>query len=47
MAAHRMVRREIPFAPVDRAFGRDLERAIALAQSDALLVAVADHVVVE
>jgi histidine ammonia-lyase len=47
MAAHRMVRREIPFAPVDRAFGRDLERAIALAQSDALLMAVADHVVVE
>jgi histidine ammonia-lyase len=47
MAAHRVVRHEIPFAPVDRAFGRDLERAIALAQGDALLTAVADHVVIE
>jgi histidine ammonia-lyase len=46
MAAHRLVRREIPYAPVDRAFGRDLEKAIGIVQGDALLNAAADHVVV-
>jgi histidine ammonia-lyase len=46
MTVHRLVRREIPFAPVDRAFGRDLDRAIGLVQGDALLKAAADHVVV-
>lgn len=46
MAVHRAVRKQIPFAPVDRAFGRDLERAIGLVQDDGLLQAAADHVVV-
>ena len=40
------VRRQIAFAPVDRAFGKDLEKAIGLVMTDELLVAAAAHVVV-
>lgn len=43
-AVHARVRAVIDFAPVDRAFGRDLEKAIALVGNDGLLTAAARHV---
>lgn len=37
------VRRDIDFAPVDRAFGKDLERALALVQDDTLIRVARQH----
>jgi histidine ammonia-lyase len=45
-AVHARVRQSIAFAPVDRAFGKDLEKAIALVGTDNLLTAAARYVTV-
>ncbi len=43
-AVHARVRQQLAFAPVDRAFGKDLEKAIALVGNDGLLTAAARYV---
>jgi len=43
-AVYARLRKQVPFAPVDRAFGRDLDKAIALTQGDDLLAAATAHV---
>jgi histidine ammonia-lyase len=45
-AMHSRLRRQVPFAPVDRPFGRDLDKAIALAQGDELIDAARVHVAI-
>jgi histidine ammonia-lyase len=45
-AVHARVRQSLAFAPVDRAFGKDLDKAIALVSNDGLLTAAARYVTV-